>query len=297
MLRSFVAERLSPLKKRLKLDTPVIEEVPVTARVMSSLAIEFPEALGAIPVIVRGKAYGDSAGRWYRVPFAKALSEPSIVAVAEGRIGTIPRVAAPKITIPPVGIAKTRVEVPAAIPVPAPTTAAIPVTLIPYVNESFPYLVSDVAWVRDQICKPVNSIVASLYRVQDRLNDAIGRINDGFSKTKKFIEDGYGASKKAVDDTNKSISDLRLKSEGAINTGLKDSGDNTQKALNGTVVNTEDSVNQGLASLIPSLYAAWGLPSSMIITPIHVRNVTSFGFEFQSYGETTCYYLAVGNRL
>jgi len=277
-LRSLLAERISPLKKRLKLETPVLEEAPVTARIMSGVALEFPEILGKVPVIVRGKAYGESAGWWYRVPFAKALSEPSVVAVAEGRRGTIPDIAAPKITIATVEVAATTVGVPAAIPV------EIPVTLIPYINESFPYFISDVPGLK-QVCESLNKVTASLYRIQDRINDGIGRINDGFNKTKK-----------AVEDTNKSISDLRLKSESAINTGLKDSRDKTQKALNTTVVNTQDSVNKGLVSLIPSLYAAWGLPSTMIITPVHVRNVMSTGFEFQSYGKTTCYYIGIGSR-
>jgi len=241
-LRSLLVERFSPLKKRLKIETPVINEVPAMARIISSAAIEFPEFLGKVPVMVRGKVYGETAGLWYRVTFPRGVSEPSVAAVAEGRVGAIPSVSAPKIKVQ------------------TPVPVDIPVTVIPYVNESFPYLVSDIDWVRDQICKPVNSVVASLYRVQGRINDAIGRINQGFAKTKDSFEG-----------TNTSISDLRTK--------------------------TEDSVNQGLANLIPSLYAAWGLPSTMIITPIHIRNVTSTGFEFQSYGKTTCYYIAVGSRL
>jgi len=278
-LRSIIAERIAPLKKRLKVETPVMDEVPVVAKVISSLALEFPEVLERVPMIIRGKAYGETAGLWYRVPFAKALSEPSVVAVAEGRIGSIPSVSAPKITI-------ARVEYPTiSVGVPAPVPVDVPTTVIPYINESFPYLTSDLAWVRDQICAPINRITASLYRIQSRINDTIGRINEGFAKTKKVAEG-----------TNASIGDLRGKTESAINMGLSGQSYQTQKALNATIVNTQDSVNKGLASLIPSLYAAWGLPSTMLITPIHVRNVTSTGFEFQSYGKTTCYYIAVGSK-
>jgi len=278
-LREILAQRFSPLKKRLKIETPVINEVPTPAQIISSSALELSGVLGKIPIICRGKAYGEYAGIWYRITFNKALSEPSVVAVAEGRGGEIPSVAAPKITIGTVEVATTSVAVQGSIPV------EIPTTLIDYLNESFPHLVSDVPWVRDQICAPVNRIVDSLYRAQSRINDMIGHINEGFAKTKK-----------AVQDTNTAISDLRVKSESAINTGLSKSRDNTQKALNATIVNTRDSVNKGLGDLIPALYAAWGLPSTMIITPVHVRNVTSTGFEFQSYGKTTCYYLAVGSR-
>jgi len=279
-LRSILAERVSPLKKRFRIETPVIDEVPAAAKIVSSMALELPSVLGMILVISRGKAYGETAGLWYRVTFPKALNEPSIVAVAEGRAGSIPSVAAPKITIASVEVASTSVAVPASIPV------EIPTTVIPYVNESFPSLTSDIAWVRDQICAPVNRIVESLYRIQARINDSIYRINEGFTKTKK-----------AVEDSNTSIADLRTKTETGINAGLKTSRDNTQKALNTTIINTQDSVNKGLASLIPSLYAAWGLPSTMIITPIHIRNLTATGFEFQSYGKTTCYWIAIGSLL
>jgi len=278
-LRALLAERFSPIKKRLKIETPVVNEVPVLAESTRSLALEFPEALGIVPIIVRGEAYGEVAGLWYRVTFPKTLVTPSVVAVGEARRGAVPSTTAPKITIATVEVTTTSVAVPSAIPVDIPTTS------IPYLHHYFGYLVSDIAWVNDQICKPVNKIVESLYDVQTEINHIIDRINQGFGKTKK-----------AVEDTNTAISDLRVKSETAINTGLKDSRDKVQKALNTTIINTEDSVNKGLASIVPSLYTAWGLPSTMIITPIHIRNVTSTGFEFQSYGKTSCYYIAIGSR-
>jgi len=330
-LRTIIAERISPLRKRLKLDTPIIDEIVASAEIISSETLEFtPESLGLglVPVIARGKTYGEAAGVWYRVTFPKSLNNPSIVAVAEGRIGAIPGVAAPKITIANVEVATAlaapvkTIAVQSTVPVASAAVQTsvpvdIPTTVIPYLNESFPYLTSDYAWVRDQICTPVNKIVESLYTLQTRLNDIIEFVNDGFAKTKKGFEntnvsisDLRTKVNTAVGDlrtnVNKSIDDLRTKTQTSINEGLKTlrdnaqaaqdtARDNVQKALNNTIVNTQDSVNRGLAALIPSLYAAWGLPSSMVITPIHVRNVTSTGFEFQSYGKTTCYYIAVGS--
>ena len=276
-LRSVIAQRVSPIKKRFQIATPIIDEVAVKAEILSMEELALPGVGGVIPYIARGKAYGLNAGQWYRVTFSRSLSEPSIVAVGEARAGTIPSVSSPSITIASVSIAQASVAVPAAVPV------AIPTTLVPYINESFPYLISDITWVNEQICKPVNQITKSLYNIQSRINDTIGRINDGFAKTKK-----------AVEDTNTSIKDLRGKAETAINDGLSKETSNVQQALGTTIANTRDSVNKGLATLIPSLYAAWGLPSTMIITPIHIRNVTSTGFEFQSYGKTTCYFIAIG---
>jgi len=312
VVRELFAERLSPLKKRLKIETPILDEVPLPAKIISSEAMQLTEALGIIPMIARGKAYGEVAGAWYRVAFARSLVEPSVVVVGEARAGAIPSVAAPKITIPIVGVPATSVAVQAAVPVAtvAVQTAIpvdIPVTLIPYLNESFPYLASDIYWVQEQICKPINKIVESLYRAQSKINDVIGRINDGYSKIKKGFEntntsisDLRTKTNTAVSNlrsnTNVSIEDLRRKTQDALNSGDKSLRDNVQLALNTSGVNTQDSVNKGLAALIPALYAAWGLPSTMTITPIHIRNVTSTGFEFQSYGKTTCYYIAIGSR-
>ena len=40
--------------------------------------------------IAWGKAYGETAGLWYRVRFPKPLSNPSVIAVGEVRLGTMP---------------------------------------------------------------------------------------------------------------------------------------------------------------------------------------------------------------
>jgi len=51
-----------------------------------------------------------------------------------------------------------------------------------------------------------------------------------------------------------------------------------------------DRVNQRLEDL----YEMWGIPRNIALTPLHVRNVTSSGFQFLSLGDTTAYWFAIG---
>jgi len=55
-----------------------------------------------------------------------------------------------------------------------------------------------------------------------------------------------------------------------------------------------DRVQDAVNLRLEDLYNTWGLPTNVVPTPLHVRNVTSSGFEFQSYGNTTVYWIAVG---
>jgi len=284
-IRESIAKRVSPLKQRLRLETPVIDEVPMMAENLHTQAFELPGGLGGmIPVIIRGKAYGDVAGKWYRVSFSKTLGSPSVVAVGEARGGKIPSVAAPTINISAAEVASESIDI-ASVSV----TVDIPTTKIPFINASFPALYSDIAWVQKQICDPVNTIRNSVVDMQSKLNDAIGRINEGLAKASQVAKDLNNA-------INDGLKKTRDNAQNALNDGLKKSRDNTQRALGDTISNVRDSVNNGLSQLIPNLYSAWGLPSTMIITPVHIRNVSSTGFEFQSFGKTTCYYIAIGNR-
>ena len=272
-LRSRVAQRLSTVKEYLSVKLPIIEETPLTADVLYSHQFAFPEVRGIIPIIVRGKAYGEVAGRWYAVSFPRTLVDPSVVCVGEARAGAIPDVKAPAIKI-------------STVAVPKPIPIEIPVTLIPYINESFPYYTSDYAWVREQLCAPLNRLTKSLYRVQSRINDAIGRINDGFGKTKN-----------AFQSTNSSLSDFRNKVQGALDGDRKNTENAVNSGLSRDRKNTEDAVNSGLSRVIPGLYAAWGISERMIVTPLHVRSVSPAGFQFQSFGKTTAYYIAMGSLL
>jgi len=319
-LREVVAERVSGIKKRLPVETPILEQIPRPAKVLSSVEMTFEPTLGLVPIIVRGKAYGETAGMWYRVTFPRALTDPSIAAIGEGRAGVIPTPKAPTIAIAPVsvGVARTTIEVPsvsigiasaavpkaAAIVVPAARTGHVPTSLGRF----------ECGWAIASLTDGLNDLTETLESVLRRVNEVIDDLGRGLNNTKSSLGslDGkvddlrnkVNAALETLRSNTKAGSDTALNTfrsniEGGVNAGLDGLRGNTEKgssaALDTLRKNTESAVNAGLAAVIPALYAAWGIPRDMAITPIHTRNVTSTGFEFQSYGKTTCYYIAVGS--
>ena len=271
-LRRRIAERIGRPLKRVGIQTPILEEVPLRAERISTLELIFPTVRGVIPVIERGKAYGEVAGRWYHVLFLRAIQAPSVVAIGEARRGEIPTVVAPKISIP-------KVKVPT-VAIPKIKDVVIPDVNIPFINLSFPYYATDISVLRELV-DSLNKMTKMLYSLQSRVNDGIHWINTAFDKFTETFEA-----------TKDSLADLR----GKVQVGFNEYRANIQTAFNLDVANVQSSVNAGLAKLLPALYDAWGVPRTMALTPLHVRNITSTGFEFQSYAKTTCYWLAVGRR-
>jgi len=322
-LRTIISDRISPLKKRLKLETPLIDEVPRTALIISNLAIEFPSHLGKVPMICRGKAYGENAGLWYSVSFPRALVDPSVVAIGEARKGVIPTVKAPSIAIASAAAPKpTDVTLkPAAISIAsaaAPQVANITVPdvsipILPVGAPKFswdPGIIPALNKTMTSICDSLNVISDNIMAAQNRVNQVIFAIEDAFEKTKDSIKSVDGKVNDLRNKENTALDQLRKNTEDAVNTALGTFGKNIEDAVN-TVVedlgikdnealdqlrkNTETAINGGLATVLPGLYAAWGIPRTMALTSLHVRNVSSLGFEFQSYGQTTCYYIAIGS--
>jgi len=231
VLRETVAERVSGLKKRVPVETPIIQEVPVPAKIISSALLTLPEAEGIIPAIARGKAYGETAGFWYRVIFTRPLTDPSVVAVGEGRSGVIPK--------PSAGVPAA-----AKITIPSARTGHVPTSLGRF----------DCGWAIASLTDGLNDMTGTLESVLRRLNEVVDDVYSGLNETR-----------------------------------------NSLKSLDAKVDDLRNKVNDAFVAVIPALYDAWGIPRTMALTPLHVRNVSSAGFEFQSYGKTTCYYIAVGS--
>jgi len=275
-LREMVIERVSGLKKRKLTETPILKELPTAAKIISSEMLAFPEVDGKIPVIARGKAYGETPGLWYHVAFPRPMINPSVVPVGEARRGVIPIPKAPSITVAPVsiGIVSTKVPKAAAITVPEVSTRHVPTSLGRF----------ECGWALASITDGLNDFMATIESVLVRVNEII----DDTVSTVKNIRSSLTSLDAKVDDlrakVNEALESLRVNTEKSENTGFETLRKNTQSA-----------VNKGLAAVIPSLYDAWGIPETMVLTPLHVRNVTATGFEFQSYGQTTCYWIAVGS--
>jgi len=65
-----------------------------------------------------------------------------------------------------------------------------------------------------------------------------------------------------------------------------------------TFVQTQiDKVRDAVNLRLYDLYEMWGFPTNMVPTPLHIRNISDSGFEFQSYGNTTTFWFAIGKRI
>lgn len=253
-LRDMVAERVSGLKKRIPVETPIIQEVPMSAKILSSQALVFPQVGGNIPVIIHGKAYGDRAGLWYRVLFPRVLTEPSVAAIGEARKGAVPTPKAPTIVV-------STTEVPKGAKI---SISSVAIDHVPTSLGRF-----TCGWAIKGLTDGLNDLVKTVEAAFVKVNDVIDSLEKGLNETRD-----------SLNSLDAKVDDLR---------------DKVNAAFESQRVNTQTSINSGLAAIIPNLYKAWGIPEGMILTSLHTRNVTSTGFEFQSYGKTTCYYIAVGS--
>jgi len=264
------------MQETIRNAVPALKNIPLAAEIKSQTAFSFPESLGKVPVIERGTAYGKTAGQWYRVTFRRELYDPSVVAVAMVRAGSIPKPTIAGINIATVTVSVVSAAVPksASITLPTVRQGSVPTSLGRFTC----------GWAVTGITDGLNDLMTTLENVFARLNEVI---EDLISTAQE--------AKGSLQSLDAKVDDLR----GKVNTALSTLATNVQKSTNtgldGLRKNTEGSINSGLQTALAQLYAAWGLPTNVAVTPIHVRNVTLSGFEFQSFGDTTVYYIAVGS--
>jgi hypothetical protein len=80
-----------------------------------------------------------------------------------------------------------------------------------------------------------------------------------------------------------------------IDAALSDFHDKVQAAVNSFGSGLETIINNGLSSVIPTLYQMTGLPEGLLMTLVNTTNVTITGFEYYalSVGQRT-HYIAMG---
>lgn len=272
-LRDRIADRVSNLKRRTGISTPVVDEVPLKAKSLSqdvyaqldrSGNIGFPRVF---PAVVRGKAYGEVAGRWYQVSFTRPIREPSVVAVAEGRKGDMPETgqvplipALPKVLkdkIPDLTIEKWTLSLYSAEDfVEGYKQYFGDWGVFNWMRDAIAYVMGHgIYWVWYNFFVPrgVKTMNVILGKVQDRINDRLTKIRNIFNDKLAKIDDRFESVR------------------GNINTVIR--------------------------NLFPHLYEAWGQRQDMVLTVAQIRNVTNRGFEFLSMGETTVHYIAMGSRI
>ena len=101
----------------------------------------------------------------------------------------------------------------------------------------------------------------------DKVRDSINSVvSDANAKINLQFDRHTGAIATAVNEVNRKVNDQLKQIQDAVNARLQD------------------------------LYTMWGIPTNMSLTSIHIRNATDTGFEFQSFGKCTIYWIATGRR-
>jgi len=231
----------------------------------------------AVPqVLAKGTVQAPSRG-WFRALYYDPLTgsevtfsqPPTIVAIAELREGTPPKVTAPTITIPTLELPKAstidipRMSLPSATPISVPSvqipkspTIEIPTVTIAYLNESFPY------YSPGQVCffgacQPINveladnlnKVTKSLYAIQTRANDVIATINDGLKKIREATISVRDALFDFRDKVQTAVNEYKDKIQTAVNSGFSDTQTKTQEALNAYRDKIQTGVNSGLTDI------------------------------------------------
>ena len=249
----------------------MLNKVPLKAKIIRQ---ELFDKVG-FPAFVHGEAYGEVAGRWYRVTYPRPLRNATPVAVARARAGTIikrvieklPDVSIEPISRPPRTpfkrfklYSKTEAEFIDAIYEGLPSwLEPIPAPLWGNWRNAFAQAGGRfLFWIQGFVMNPrANSI-------RDELNAAIKDLDKRRDTQAKYIID-------------------------AINTRIK--------AINVKINSQLEKVREALNVRLYDLFKMWGIPTDMAITPVHTRNETDTGFEFQSFGKTRIHYIAIGGRM
>lgn len=295
-----------------------------------------------VPGIANGVVQAPGTG-WFKALYFDPVTNtrviftqpPTIVTIAELREGTPPKVTAPTISIPTVEVsAAPTISIPTmslpstppisvpGVEIPKTPTIEIPEVDIPFLNQSFPYFVPKVDWIKP-LTDSLNAQTRSLYTIQDGANNIIWAITLGLRKAREaaiairdalfdFRDKVQTAMNQYKDNieaaVNSGLSDTRTKTQEAlnayrdkiqasVNSGLADSRNKTQTALNTYRDNTQASVNAGLTAMIPKLYEMMGMPIGQLMSPINIRNVTPESFEFYNLSVgMKLHYIAIGKR-
>lgn len=265
--------------------TPVLSNIAIPAEVLFEQAFTLPslpslpsvpgltEILKSLPAFAHGKASGPVAGQWYRVRYPTAIKNATPVAIGLARIGQITNRA---------------ISVSSILHLTVPAFPNIPrITRDDFNSDAYCTLVAQAArdrvntlappWPLDLVWNFVcgNLIYYGFYAAWYTSGWILNVLWDSFIQPQ--ID-------KVQDTVLKIAQDIRDTLWGQV--------DKVQDALGGQISAVQDAVNLRLNDL----YNMWGIPSGMIATPLHIRNPTTTGFEFQSFGNTQCTWIAIGER-
>jgi ElaB/YqjD/DUF883 family membrane-anchored ribosome-binding protein len=269
-----------------------------------------------------GKSYGPTKGVWYRVSFELAFrEEPSVVIIGLARSGRLITRAIAKVTTSKVA-APEKVMAAVVSGIEKISAEKIPKFEIPrigigsaddcgkkvanaYTDECKKRL-GDWGifnWMRDAICSVTWGIgyitgvwIHWMYTILvqpqiDQVRDAVNRaISDQVDKINNALSSQVDKINDRLGDLRSNVNEALSSQVDRINDRLSSLVDNINIASSGQI----DRVIERVNAVLTDLYASWGLPSGIIATPVHVRNVSTTGFDWQSYGGTTIYWISIG---
>jgi len=325
--RRRLASRISRLKEFTGAELPIVSEVPLPAEVMSVESFNPKTLAEGLPTFLRdrfkqapgmcwGKAYGREAGRWYSVSFPITLTSPSVVCVGEGRLGSITTKSVERVSTPrPKEI--LRVDRPPLKDIArahlywwhcntclyswlalerqawstCPECGSRNIYNEPVTREGSEWMLRNLYWwaarkglgdwgafnwARDLVIAAFEWLGAAMGRIIYVMIDALTPQID-------YVRDRVN---EVVRDTYNNLMDQIDYVRDRANEVLSENFDKLMDQIDAV----EDRINKRLVDL----YEMWGIPKNIALTPLHVRNVTSHGFEFLSLGNTTAYWFAVG---
>ena len=303
MLREIIAKRVSRVKEA-GAQLPIISEIPLPATVLSVGGFYQPTILDyermsirdiasilrELPQVAYGSAYGDVAGRWYSVTYPKSIKGAVPVAIASARGGTIPGRTIPKVS----DISQISIVRPPDIGF----KEILRITRDDFNSDYYCKLVAQGARDRVNTLSPpwplnliwdfvVGGIVYwGFYAGWYASGWILNVLWDAFMQPQ--IDKVRDSINSVVSDANAKINLQFDRHTGAIATAIN----NVNSKVNDQLKQIQDALNLRLQDL----YTMWGIPTNMALTPLHIRNTTDTGFESQSFGRTTCYWIATGSR-
>jgi hypothetical protein len=294
MLRGNIIKKIRGVSFFETVETPLANEIALPADIDHIQAPpawgnitnfqELIEAMEKLPVVVSGSAYGKMAGQWYSVIFPRRVENPHVVCTAMARAGSfitseIPRVSMPSLKeIPKEAreeIPDIKLTWPSKDTMSSETRAKLEEGCIKMIKERIGEWLAPPFLSTGTFCKGIANA---------SFGEWLSDFWDTYIKI-KFEDLKYGITdtidlvyKKLWNQTDKATSTLQ---------------DNIAILYNST--NSQvDQIRDRINNVLKDLYKMWGVPSGYILTPVHIRNITPTGFEFQSYGETTVQFVAVG---
>lgn len=329
MIRGTLLKQLKGATFFRATEMPIAKEIAIPADIRS---IRSPPSLGGItniqeliaamqqlPVMISGTAYGRIAGQWYRVTFPRRIEDPHVVCTGMARAGDYITAEIPRVSKPTMREI-ARASRPSLVDIPREPREEIPPIAIEWPTKD--EMMSE---TRAKLESGCNEMIKA--RIGDWLappwistgtfcrgiaNASFGRWLSDFWD--KYVKSKFEALKKGVNDTVNLVYDKLYGQIDKATTAMQENinrlyvtetTDQINKVRDSIAVSmtdmynsTNSQVNQirdRVNTVIKDLYRMWGVPVGYILTPIHIRNITSTGFEFQSFGNTTIQFMAIGS--